>query len=838
MTPKTNNKAKQKQNPEKLRENETFLESLIDTIPIPIFYKDRRGCYIGCNKSFEDLYGVKREEITGKSAFDITSSKLAKIYRTIDNEIIDSGKHQRFESQIRDRHGELRDVIAHKAALKDDAGNITGVIGTLLDITDRNRVEESQQRLNRELRAMSSCRQAMIRATDEESLINDICRIICDEAGYRMAWVGYVEHNKEKTIQPVAWHGHNTGYMEQANLSWSGETERGRGPAGEAVRNGKSVYVEDFATDPRMAPWREAALQRGYRSSLGVPLKDENGRVLGLLSVYSFETGAFTEEAIRLIEGLANDMSFGIAVLRTRAERTQAEEALHESETRFRTLVDHATDAFFLHDSNGLILDVNQQACDSLGYAREELIGMTPLDLDPDVDEETLERLLARLDTTDEVIGFEAYHRRKDGTIFPVELRIRSLWHGGSRVAICLARNITERRRRDEERERLQAQLLQAQKMESIGRLAGGIAHDFNNMLGVIIGYTDLAMRHTEENQRLSSYLQQIRKAGESSADLTRQLLAFARKQTITPAVLNLNETVEGMLNMLRRMIGEDIHLVWLPGSEIYPIRVDPAQIDQVLANLCVNARDAFDEGGKVIIETRNVTIEKEDCAQYTDAVPGDYVLLVVGDNGSGMNSETLANAFEPFFTTKGTGKGTGLGLATVYGIVKQHNGFIDIKSAPGEGTFVEIYLPRYAGEAGQNEAPTTHQQGTEKGSETILLVEDEAAILDITRLMLEKCGYRVLTASTPDIGIRMAREHDGDIHLLVTDVVMPGMNGRELANEINAPFPEIRQLFMSGYPDDVITHQGVLDKGVHFIQKPFSMQNLAAKVREMLDGG
>jgi CheY-like chemotaxis protein len=369
-----------------------------------------------------------------------------------------------------------------------------------------------------------------------------------------------------------------------------------------------------------------------------------------------------------------------------------------------------------------------------------------------------------------------------------------------------------------------------------VGRLAGGVAHDFNNMLGVILGHTEMALEQVDPAQPLHAGLTEIRNAATRSADLTRQLLAFARKQTIAPQVLDLNETVAGMLTMLKRLIGEDIDLHWQMEADLWPVRVDPSQIDQILANLCVNARDAISGVGKLTIELGNRTFDEDFCAAHAGLVPGEYVLLAVSDDGCGMDKETLSHLFEPFFTTKGMGQGTGLGLATVYGIVKQNHGFIDVSSEPGRGTTFKIYLPRDVGKAG----PARRESAPEpllRGQETILLVEDEPAILKMTKMMLERQNYTVLAARTPGEAIALAREHAGEIHLLVTDVVMPEMNGRDLAKNVMSLYPHVKRLFMSGHTANVIAHDSVLNEGMHFMQKPFSMKDLAVKVREALGG-
>ncbi|MGE4403777.1 MAG: PAS domain S-box protein [Desulfobulbus sp.] len=385
------------------------------------------------------------------------------------------------------------------------------------------------------------------------------------------------------------------------------------------------------------------------------------------------------------------------------------------------------------------------------------------------------------------------------------------------------------------DRKTLENQLVQAQKMESIGRLAGGVAHDFNNMLSVILGYTELALDTLDQTQPLFVSLKNIREAAKRSADLTQQLLAFARKQTVTPRVLNLNETIEGMLKMLRPLIGEDIDLVWLPGNDLGPVKIDPSQIDQVLVNLCVNARDAIGDTGKISIETGAAVFDEAYCAQHAGFVSGEFVLLAVSDNGCGISSQMLPHLFEPFFTTKEMSKGTGLGLATVYGIVKQNKGFINVYSELNQGTSFKIYLPRHATNE-ERVVRTVAAELTMGEHEIILLVEDEPMILDLAVAMLQSLGYTVLPAATPGEAIRLAREHAGEVHLLMTDVVMPEMNGRELAKNLLSLYPDLKRLFMSGYTANVIAHHGVLDEGVHFIQKPFSLKNLAAMVRKTLE--
>ena len=396
-------------------------------------------------------------------------------------------------------------------------------------------------------------------------------------------------------------------------------------------------------------------------------------------------------------------------------------------------------------------------------------------------------------------------------------------------AAIEMVEDITERLN-------LQAQLIQAQKMESVGRLAGGVAHDYNNISSIIIGYSELALEKIEQSDPLHGDLMEIFTAAKRSTDITRQLLAFARQQTIAPKVLDLNDTLGSMLKMLRRLIGEDIDLAWLPGAEVWPVKIDPSQVDQILANLCVNARDAIADVGKVTIETRNISFDEDYCADHAGFVPGEYVLLSVSDDGKGMAPETLDKIFEPFFTTKGLGKGTGLGLSTVYGIVKQNNGFINVYSEPKNGTTIKIYLSRHTGQAVEAHSENTLEFPLSRGSEVVLLVEDDASILKLGKRILENLGYTVLSATGPSEAIRLAEEHTSEIKLLITDVVMPEMNGRELSEQLHGLYPNLKILFMSGYTANVIAHRGVLEEGVCFISKPFSKKDMAVKVREVID--
>jgi PAS domain S-box-containing protein len=508
---------------------------------------------------------------------------------------------------------------------------------------------------------------------------------------------------------------------------------------------------------------------------------------------------------------------------------TTSYEMLRESEERFSAAFDSAPIMISISNlEDGTCLDVNRQFLESSEFSRDEVIGKTSVELGW-ISQSDRNYLKEKMLQFGKIVDLDLNLQAKSGRKISCKYWENIITVAGQKRLLSIALDVTEHRR-------MEAHLQQAQKIESIGRLAGGVAHDFNNMLGVIIGHAELALLRMENSSPLQNDLFEIRSAAERSADLTRQLLTFARKQTIAPKILNLNDSVSAMLKMLQRLIGEDISLAWLPAPDLWLIKADPSQIDQILANLCVNARDAIENTGRVTIETRNNTIDADYCKKHPDVVPGEYVHLGISDNGNGMDKETLEHIFEPFFTTKELGKGTGLGLATIFGIVKQNNGFINVYSEPGDGSTFTIHFPRHK-ELNTQIADEDAAVCIPRGQETILLVEDEPVILRMASMMLTMQGYTVLTAGSPDEAIRLAREHGGEINLLMTDVIMPGMNGKDMANTLRQSVcPNLKSLFMSGYTADVIAHHGVLGEQIHFIQKPFSLHVLACKVRNVLD--
>ena len=510
-------------------------------------------------------------------------------------------------------------------------------------------------------------------------------------------------------------------------------------------------------------------------------------------------------------------------------KRQLSEETLRENQKRLQSILQTNPNPVVVYDTQGFPQFINDSFSNLFGWTFEEVKDRTI----PFVPEDQKEITLAKIKEiyqSEEPLQFLTKRLTKSKKLLIVNISA-ALYKDAKGEKKGMVVNLTD----ITDQVKLEEELNQAKKMEAIGRLAGGVAHDFNNMLSIILGNTEIMFEDLDAASPVVSNLKEIRKAAERSADLTRQLLAFARKQTISPRIIDLNSLIDGMTQMLRRLIGENIELSWHPKTALWPVKIDPSQINQLLANLCVNARDSIRDVGRVVIETDNVHFDEMYCRTHPGFKSGDYVLIRVSDNGCGMDKETLDNLFEPFFTTKNLGEGTGLGLAIIYGIVEQNNGFINVYSQPEQGTTFKIYIPRNT-EISAIETRQYERKDLQKGHETILLVEDETVILQMTKLMLERLGYKVLATSNPKEAIRISNQSREEIHLLMSDVVMPLMNGRKLAEIILKSFPNMKCLYMSGYSANIVAPKGVLDTGINFIGKPFSKQRLAVKLREILD--
>ena len=569
--------------------------------------------------------------------------------------------------------------------------------------------------------------------------------------------------------------------------------------------------------------WAEPANRQRF-----VDAMSREGRVRDFEATFLRKSGE-TRDVLLSVESIAlRDIAEPVRVFMFTdvTESRRAAELLRESEGRYRALFDESALPMWLFDEETLaIAEVNEAAVLHYGYSREEFLSKTVREIwHPDEVAEAVALLAASFEKSRSAV---LRHVKKGGAIITVEVFWRAVQLAGRRYRLSVIRDITDQRE-------LEERFRQSQKMEAVGRLAGGVAHDFNNLLTVILGYDDVLL-HGLEPGPLREAAQEVRQAGERAAALTRQLLAFSRKQTLVPEVLDLGDVVSGLSTMVERLIGEDIKVSVVVSPNVGRVKADRGQLEQVVMNLAVNARDAMPKGGSLIFELQNVELDDAYAATHAEVEPGPYVLLAISDTGTGMDAETQKRIFEPFFTTKEAGKGTGLGLSTVYGIVHQSGGSIDVYSELGRGTTFKVYLPRFAGDAAVPRADSGLHPTLATESETVLVVEDEAAIRQLTKLILQKAGYTVLLAESPVAAERIAGSHPGPIHLLLTDVVMPGMRGPELAERLIRLRPDLRVLFMSGYTDDAIVHHGFLDAGREFLQKPFTPNVLLRKVREVL---
>ena len=624
------------------------------------------------------------------------------------------------------------------------------------------------------------------------------------------------------------------------------------------IENVKEISIQGYDRERRVTFWNPASEKiYGYseQEALGNRLEDliippaMRDAVIGMIDRWVAGGEAIPPGELLLVDKYGRDVPvFSSHVLcESAAGREmfcididlrpikQAELALRESELKHRTFFSAINDAVFVYPyrEQGFapFIEVNDIACRRYGYTREELLQLTVANMNSGNNTvlqgaaEYRRQLLEKGQ-----LVFEAKHVKKSGEIFPVEINANIIEQGGEPVILAVVRDISERKNSEREREKLEDQLRQAQKLESIGRLAGGVAHDFNNMLGVIIGRTDMIMDDVMSSPFHDDLLE-IHKAASRSADLTRQLLTFARKQSVSLQVLDLNEKVADIYTILRRLIGEAIELSWQPCGNLWSVKMDPGQVDQILTNLCVNGRDAITGTGRIVINLGNIVVPPDHEFRAQGVTPGQFVVLTVTDNGCGIEKEVLDNLFEPFFTTKATGRGTGLGLATLYGIVRQNHGFVEVKSSPGRGSRFSVYLPRCEA-IGRQAAETVIPWLPPKKNMTVLLVEDEPAILTMTEAMLKRLGFQVMAVESPQKALALAAEATASIDILLSDIVMPEMDGWQLAEKIAVLHPGICRVLMSGYTEEIAgVTKMVAEKGVYFIQKPFTKHELSSKL-------
>ena len=760
-----------------LRESNARLSAVVEASPTGIVVSRLLdGKVLEANDAAVRLYGFTREEALGRTVGELGTYVDLSQRDELVRQLTQHGSVEQFPIEFRRRSGEVG--VLEMSGRVVELGGEKCLVSMLLDVTARKRAEES-------LRASEvQFRQLVDNITDVFWITSpDFAVMHYVSPGFEKIWGRSVE---SLYAEPHLW----------VDAILPAERERVFASFGALSTSDQEVEAEYRIVRPDGAVrW----------------IRDRSFRVIDA-------SGKVTRLA-----GLASDIT---------ANR-QAEDEVRA----LSRVVEQSPLSIIITDRAGTIEYVNPYFERATGYTKGEVLGQNPRLLKSGtMPAKTYDEMWTAITAGGEWRG-ELCNRRKSGELFWESAVISGIRDGDGAIAhyIAVKEDVTERKLAEAERSNLEAQVQQAQRLESVGRLAGGVAHDFNNMLAVILSYAEMASEQVARGEPLHDDLQVIGDAARRSADLTRQLLLFSRQQPVAPRALDLNESIQGMLKMLHRLVGENVRLVWVPETKLWAVMIDPTQVDQILANLCVNARDAIADVGKLTVETSNVTLDEGYCASHAGVSPGAYVRLTVSDDGCGIGADDLAHVFEPFFTTKEVGKGTGLGLATVYGIVKQNDGHIDVSSEVGTGTTFAIYLPRHA-DPGELARAGERRSQVPCGDETILLVEDQPGILRATTRLLEGLGYTVLGATSPKDAVRQAQECARPIHLLLTDVIMPEMNGRDLAKHLTANQPGLRVVFMSGFTANVIAADGVLRDGVHFLQKPFSKSDLGFKVREALD--
>ena len=761
-----------------LQRHEEQYRLLIENLATGVVIVDPRELMLFANPAAEKVFGAPKGGLVGRNLMEFLGDKeRQEVQKESDKRA--QGVTSSYEIDIRRMDGEIRRIQVTAAPRRDPNGAFSGALATFQDITEKAQLEQRIERERAQLLTLIDNLPDGVFLKDASCRFIRANKVVADvmQAGTPENLIGKTDHD----FYP----------KEMADRFQADERA--------IIATGRKVIEKE---GPKLVSGVSRII-----TTTKVPVLDAHGVAQGFV-------------------GISRDVT----------RQKEAEAALSASERRYQTIVENITDALLIHDFNGMILDVNENACKMLGRSRAELVGTNLAAVDDEATRKKIPRNLENLVQYGSSL-FEAVEIRKDGSTVPVEVSAKVVSREGSGVIHAFVRDLTERNKALEDQRKLREQLQEAQKIEAVGRLAGGIAHDFNNLLTVINGYCEMGLELAPSNEPLHANLTEIKRAAQRAATLTAQLLAFSRKQILQPRVVDLGALVEGMIDMIKRLLGEDIRVRELRPPGLWGIRADPGKIEQVLMNLAVNSRDAMPQGGVLSIETSNLSLSKSLRGKHPEVPPGEYVLLSVIDNGAGMDQDILGRVFEPFFTTKEKGKGTGLGLATVYGIVKQSEGFISCASEPGKGTTFKMYFPRVIREIAEETQEERRSPVTRRGAETILLVEDDEAVRRITLSILESGGYTVVSAAGGAEALRELSESSLTPDLLVTDVVMPGMNGKELAHSVRTKFPRTRVLFVSGYAESVIVHQGVLEEGVELIEKPFDGSNLLRKVRQLLDG-
>ncbi len=803
---------------------EIQFRGLLEAAPEGLIIMNKDGRIILANTQAEKMFGYPAKELLGQRADGLIRKQVRDI--SVDQVIGDFSLASSQETgMLPDTLGRRRDgsefpVEVNFSPLETRDGLL--VIQSIRDITDR--VARERRRA-----ARHAIRRVLTDAPTLEQAAPDILQVVCHYLGWDCGAVWALDPNADKLNCIDLWHPPTVALPEFQAACREYPAVSGEELAGRVWQEARPVWITDIAQD-RDYPRSAAAVRDGLRGALGIPILFGT-EFFGVLALFRLAPSEPDDQVLDTLGIIGNQLGHFL-------KRRQAEEAVHASEARKAAILESALDAIVTIDHEGRIVEFNPAAEQMFGHARKDVLGREMAGLIIPVGLRERHRDLADYLATGEgpAVGkrLEMSAMRADGSEFPVELTVTRIRADGPPMFTGFIRDITERKQAAEALQKTEEQFRQAQKMEAIGRLAGGVAHDFNNLLTVITGYSQLLGETLMPEDPARGLVDEIAKAADRAAALTRQLLAFSRKQMLATRVLDLNTVVTDMQKMLQRLIGEDIKLVTALDGALAPVKVDPGQIEQVIMNLAVNARDAMPDGGTFTIETINTELDEIYTSAYPELRPGAYVLLAVSDTGCGMDDTVKARLFEPFFTTKEVGKGTGLGLATVYGIVKQSGGHIAVYSEVGHGTTFKVYLPLAEGTVAPQAAAAARDQLT-PGTETVLLVEDEDRVRVLTRRVLEKNGYKVVEALN---GAEALRYFDGNpepVDLIITDVVMPEMSGPQLAQQIRLRQPDLKVLFLSGYTDSALSHNGVLNMEKNFLQKPFTPDSLARKVREIL---
>ncbi|MCE5249065.1 PAS domain S-box protein [bacterium] len=810
-----------------LRESESKYRRLHETMMDAFVSIDMTGRIQEANHAFQTLIGYTEKELNQLTYRDLTPEKWHSFEEgIIEEQILAHGYSTVYEKEYRRKDGTIFPVELRTFLMRDDRGEPVVMWAIARDITERKKTEAQLEHNLRETRMRLEINQALMGKNTE----NEVLDVLIQNAGiYPQTFVSimmFTTEGGELTAIARRADSFESGIIPQ--VSAGSKFPVSRFPMLGMFSGNQLFITNDILTDDNIDSFsREFIRAAGGASRAVLPLAVDN-EWMGYILIVSKIKGYFDEEKILLYQTLAKQGAIALHAARL-------QEIIRESQQRLSLLVEQSPLAFIEWNPDDNVVSWNPAAERIFGFSSEEARALHSWrDIMPEASWPEFEKIWHDLTAQKGAAHIIVDNLTKNGKLITCE------WFNAPLVGpdndfigiVSLVQDITEHKLAEEEKAKLESQLLQAQKMESVGRLAGGVAHDFNNMLNVVLGYAELIKTRLHNDDPLLNDVVEIEKAASHARDITRQLLAFSRKQIISPRPMDLNDLITSTQKTLARLIGEDIDLRFHPDKDLWKIRFDPTQIEQILINLAVNARDAMPNGGMITIETANVLIENTLSHEQSEFPPGYYVMLSLSDNGAGMRKETLSHVFEPFFTTKEVGKGTGLGLATVYGIVKQNGGFINVYSEPGQGTTFKIHIP------GINEEKTTEnneEMPVSSRSGTILLVEDDPMVRRVAQMMLERFGYTVLVADSPLGALSLCEKSDTPIDLLITDVVMPEVNGSELKNRIVAIKPGIKVLFMSGYTGDIIVHHGMLEEGVHFIQKPFSMNELARKISEVL---